>query len=268
MLESTWHDDVLCLRMARTLAGRGRYFTAAYYIDSLLFDTGCVHARPETLAALSGLSVNTIVNSHSHEDHVGNNRVLQQHHGCTVYAHALTVPVLHDPRLRGPLHPYRHIMLGEPEICQATVVPAQVETKDHRFQVHHLPGHSPDHIILFEPDRGWAFTADLFVGGKDRAARPDAHGAQLIASLEKLAALEPTVIFPGSGNPRRNPQAELREKIDSVKELRHRILSLHRQGLGPRAIRARLFPRPMLMEALTLGDFSGTNLVRAHLKNS
>ena len=41
------------------------------------------------------------------------------------------------------------------------------------FQVIYTPGHSPDHICLFEHKHGWLFTGDLFVGGMDRALRVD-----------------------------------------------------------------------------------------------
>ena len=35
----------------------------------------------------------------------------------------------------------------------------------------HAPGHSPDHICLFEPERGWLFSGDTYIGGQDRAQR-------------------------------------------------------------------------------------------------
>lgn len=266
MLETTTIDGVQCLRMARTLLGRGRYFTAAYCVDGLMVDTGCANAAAEVLKAVAAGSVKTIVNSHSHEDHVGGNHWLQRRDDSTIYAHPLALPVLRDPRLRGPLHPYRHVMWGAPSPSIGRAIPDVIETPHHRFRVLQTPGHSPDHIALLDEDRGWAFTADLFVGGKDRAARPDANGSDLIASLEQLQALSPTRLYPGSGHVRTSPKDELSQKLDYLRELRERVGGLHQEGRSVAAIRRKLFPRPMLMEAVTLGDFSGSNLVRAFLK--
>ena len=38
-------------------------------------------------------------------------------------------------------------------------------------KVIHTPGHCSNHLCLYEPNKGWLFTGDLFVGGKDRALR-------------------------------------------------------------------------------------------------
>jgi glyoxylase-like metal-dependent hydrolase (beta-lactamase superfamily II) len=266
VLETKLMDGVLCLRMARSILGSGHYFTAAYLVDGLMVDTGCAHVLPEILEAVPAGSARTIVNTHSHEDHVGCNHWLKQRDGCEVYAHPLALPVLADPRLRGPLHIYRQVMWGPPLPCRGNPVPDILETPNHRFRVLHTPGHSPDHLAIFDEDRGWAFTGDLFVGGKDRAARIDAHGGKLIASLEKLQALSPTRLFPGSGHVRTLPGEEITRKLDHLRDLRERVQALRRSGRSVGAIRRKLFPRPMLMEAITLADFSAWNLVRAFLK--
>jgi len=81
MLEVTTIDGVKCLRMARTMLGRGLYYTAAYWVDGLMVDTGCAHALPQLLGAVEAGSVRTIVNTYSHEDHVGCNHWFQQFEG-------------------------------------------------------------------------------------------------------------------------------------------------------------------------------------------
>lgn len=67
---------------------------------------------------------------------------------------------------------------------------------------------------------------------------------------------------------RTNPAAELVRKIEYLKELREAIVRLRSAGRSVGAIRRKLFPKPMVMEALTLADFSGGNLVRAFLKEA
>ncbi|MCJ7839232.1 MAG: MBL fold metallo-hydrolase, partial [Burkholderiales bacterium] len=120
MLKTTTFDDVTRFDLARTLAGRGRYWTTAYLVDGLLVDTGCAFSAPELAEALAETPLIGIANTHTHEDHIGGNGPLQREHaGLEIRAHPLALPVLADPRGRQPLHPYRRVMWGWPEPSQA-----------------------------------------------------------------------------------------------------------------------------------------------------
>ena len=51
-------------------------------------DTGCAHSAPELEKVLSATSLVGIVNTHSHEDHIGANGYLQrQREGLEIRAH-------------------------------------------------------------------------------------------------------------------------------------------------------------------------------------
>jgi glyoxylase-like metal-dependent hydrolase (beta-lactamase superfamily II) len=256
--------DVVKLRMAREILGRPAYFTAAYWVDGLLIDTGCAHTAPQLLHILKGWQVQQVVNTHSHEDHIGANAHVHEAFRCPIRAHPDALPILENPRLQ-PLQPYRRLFWGWPRPSQGEPIGDWVETERFRFQVVRTPGHSPDHICLFEPHRGWLFSGDAFIGGKDRALREgyDIHG--IIASLKKLAELPVSTIFSGSGSIRTNGLQPLCEKIDYLEELGERIRSLRDQGLSPRRIRRRLFGREGILTYVTLGHFSGLRLVQSYL---
>jgi len=129
----------------------------------------------------------------------------------------------------------------------------------------YTPGHSPDHICLYEPDRGWLFTGDLFVGGHDRALRAGYDIWAIISSLKQIAALTATTLFPGSARVRHDPATELAAKITYLEELGERVLALHRQGRSVRGIIRALLGGPMLIEFITLGHFSRKQLVLSYL---
>ena len=93
--------------LARTLWGRGRYFTACYLVDGVMVDTGCAHTVEELLRALDQSKVDLIINTHSHEDHIGANGALQHRDRAKILAHPLALPVLASPREKQPLHPYQ-----------------------------------------------------------------------------------------------------------------------------------------------------------------
>ena len=257
-------EEVIRFKMAREVAGRPFYLTAAYWVDGLLIDTGCAHTAPQLISALKSLHVSQTANTHSHEDHIGANAGVQELFGCPILAHAEALPILENPKLQ-PLQPYRRVFWGWPQPSQGSTIGEWVETERYRFQVIHTPGHSPDHICFFEPEQGWLFSGDAYIGGQDRALREgyDIHG--IIASLKKLAELPVRMIFSGSGTVRTQGRRHLEEKIEYLEELGEGILSLHNEGLSARRIRSRVLGRELPITFITLGHFSGLRLVQSYL---
>jgi glyoxylase-like metal-dependent hydrolase (beta-lactamase superfamily II) len=258
---------VVKIKLARSFLGRAFYFTTAYWVDGLLIDTGCAHTEEEFMAAVEDLGVDRVVNTHSHEDHIGANGALQARRDMEVLAHAEALPILADPHLLR-LQPYRRIFWGYPAPSLAKPVGEMVETAHHRFQVIHTPGHSPDHICLYEPETGWLFSGDSYIGGRDRALRADYNIYAIIDSLRKLAQLEVSRLFPGSGTVRDNPREEIVLKIEYLEETGGQVRELHQKGLSLSHIRRAVFGRELPIAYITLGHFSAQNLVRSYLENS
>lgn len=271
MLKASLYGDVTRFDLARTLAGRGRYWTAAYLLDGMLVDTGCAHSAPELVQALAHVPLVRVVNTHSHEDHIGANGRLQgQRDRLEILAHPLALPVLGDPRRTQPLHLYRRMLWGwpQPSTGQPISDGAEIMTEHYCFQVIYTPGHSPDHLCLYESRQGWLFTGDLFIGGQDRALRADYDIWQIIASLKQVAALPAVRLFPGSARVRDNPTQDLKAKITYLEELGGRVLELHRRGWGVSAIARALCGGLMPIEAFTLGHFSRRRLVFSYLETT
>jgi glyoxylase-like metal-dependent hydrolase (beta-lactamase superfamily II) len=269
MLKRTQYDDVTRFDLARTMAGRGRYWTTAYLVDGMMIDTGCAFTARELAVTLKDAPLVRIVNTHSHEDHIGANARLQREHGgLEIVSHPLALLVLADPRGAQPLQPYRRLFWGLPEPSRGKSISdgAVLDTEHHRFQVIYTPGHSTDHLCLYELDEGWLFTGDLYVGGHDRAARCDYDVWQSIASLKRIAALPATWLFPGSARVREHPAADLAAKIDYLETLGERVLELHRQGRSVREIVRALCGGPMWIEFVTLGHFARRWLVLSYLR--
>lgn len=270
MLKISKHEVVTRFDLARTIAGRGRYWTTAYFVDGLLVDTGCAYTAKELLQALDGIPLSSIVNTHSHEDHIGANGALQQERGdLDVFAHPLAIPILANPRERQPLHFYRHLYWGWPEPSSGKPVLNHelIETKQYRFRVIYTPGHSPDHLCLYEPDQEWLFTGDLFVGGKDRALRAGYNIWQIIVSLKRVAELPAKWMFPGSARVRENPKQDLISKISYLEELGGNVLELYQKGWDVKSIVRAVCGKPMSVEMITLGHFSRRNLVLSFIRN-
>jgi len=179
----------------------------------------------------------------------------------------MALPVLADPKKRQPLALYQQLMWGYPDPSRGKAIGEFVETKNHRFEVIHTPGHSPDHICLYEPKEGWLFSGDLFVGGQDRALRADYNIWLIIVSLEKVAEMDICILFPGSGRVRKNPHDEIIRKIEYLKELGEQVLALYRQGLSYVQIRRKLLGPEVAIAYFTLGHFNGKNLIRSFIED-
>jgi glyoxylase-like metal-dependent hydrolase (beta-lactamase superfamily II) len=256
--------DVVKLRVARSFFGRPAYFTAAYWIDGVLIDTGCAHTARQFVSTLKGWRVDRVVNTHAHEDHIGANAAVQETFRCPVQAHPAALPILRDPA-RQPLQLYRRLFWGWPEPCDAEALNEWVETPHHRLQVVHTPGHSPGHVCLFEPEQGWLFSGDAYIGGRDRALRKGYDIQVTLDSLKKLAELPVQAIMAGSGTVRWEGVEPLLDKIAYLEELGERIHKLHDQGLSPRRIRRRVLGPELPIAYVTFGHFSGRHLVDSYL---
>jgi len=266
MIEVEKIGEIRKFRLARTVLGRPLYFTAAYWVDGLMVDTGCHFTVSELLDALMDVEIKTIINTHSHEDHVAGNAAFKNRYGAEVLAHPEAIPVLANPG-KQRLRPYQHVMWGRPEPSPASPIGEFVESDHYRFQVMHTPGHSRDHICLFEPGQGWLFTGDAYVGGRDRALRHDYNIWQIIESLRKMARFDVELLLPGSGNERHNGREELLTKIAYLEEMGEKVLEYHGRGWSRRRIRKKLFGPEMPIAYITLGHFSGLNLVRSYIED-
>ena len=265
MLHTQRHGPVTAFRLARTVLGRAVYHTAAYWVDGLLVDTGCAYSARDLLRETQALPLEQVVNTHSHEDHIGGNGLLQRERGVDIQAHSLALPILANPRLL-KLQLYRRVFWGWPEPSRGSPMGEWLDTEHFHFRVIHTPGHSPDHICLLEPERGWLFSGDAFIGGRERAARPDYDMYEVIASLKNLAALPITQLFPGSGTVRNDPLKEIRQKINALEELGSEVCRLSEMGLDVPAIQHRLLGKEPSITYLTHGHFRASHLIRAFLR--
>jgi glyoxylase-like metal-dependent hydrolase (beta-lactamase superfamily II) len=269
MIKISHFGAVTRFDLARTIAGRGRYWTVAYLVDGLLIDSGCAYTASEFVHQLEDQSIFRIVNTHSHEDHIGANAALQRQKGnLEILAHELALPVLADPREKQPILFYQRLFWGWPEPSKANpVIEGDViDTEHHAFQVLHTPGHSLDHICLYEPKQGWIFSGDLFVGGQERALRADYDLWGILASLKRLAGLQSSMLFPACARVRSNPKGELLTKIAYLEEMSARVLELHRGGCSVGTIARQVFGGPMPVELVTMGNFTRRHMVSSILR--
>ncbi|MFZ0090446.1 MAG: MBL fold metallo-hydrolase [Solirubrobacteraceae bacterium] len=150
------------------------------------------------LEALEITTVDAILLTHTHFDHVGAVAALARATGAPVYCPALETAVLADINayVRFPgFGPFESYDADETVRGGETLELAGLE-----FEVMFVPGHSPGHVSYAVADHGALFSGDvLFQGSVGRVDLPGGDWPTLLASIESLLAAYPaeTTVYPG-----------------------------------------------------------------------
>lgn len=272
--------DNLLTRLLSRFSG-GYDYAVCYLVDgSLLIDTGFPWARrslKQTLIELGVMdSITTVVNTHYHEDHTGNNDLLVELCKAQVLVHPDAIPEIRFPV---ELRWYRSFLFGPTQIADASPIGASIKTEHMQFDVIETPGHCPGHICLFEPDKKILFSGDLYIAADLDSQLGDADGPQWIASLEKVLALSPEWLFDAHGTVFEGSEAveqQLQRKLDFLLTIRCRVnqIATHEQTIEE--LTRKVFDRHSLVDFLSFGegwlslitgsDFSRSNIVKSFLR--
>lgn len=153
------------------------------------------------IGALEALHVNTvdaILLTHTHFDHVGAVAPVARATGAPVYCPELETQVLADINayMRFPgFGPFENYDADETVKGGETLALAGLE-----FEVDFVPGHSPGHVSYALRDHDAIFSGDvLFQGSVGRVDLPGGDWPTLLASIESLLNAYPaeTTVYPG-----------------------------------------------------------------------
>ena len=152
---------------------------------------------------LAGRTVGVVLVTHSHPDHLP-------------LAERFAAP--HHASVR------RHPGLGDGDVVRAGNL---------NLTALHTPGHSADHLSFLIPDDRVVFTGDLILGqGSSMVTYPEGDVAAYLRSLERLAALEPRILFPGHWDPVTDAMSKIDEYRRHRLEREAQVLAAVRMGGG------------------------------------
>jgi hydroxyacylglutathione hydrolase len=111
-------------------------------------------------------TIDAVVLTHTHPDHVGNLDAVTDAFGVDVWGY--------DPDHSGVDH----------ELTDG----GEVTLGDHRYEVLHTPGHKNDHVCLYADANGVLFAGDLVFanGGFGRTDLPEGDRPLLVESIQRL----------------------------------------------------------------------------------
>ena len=165
---------------------------------ALIVDPG--EEAPKLLGAIQelGVTLDGILLTHTHFDHVGAVAPVARATGADVWVPELEKPVLADinswvPGVAfGPFESWdaEHTLAGGERLALAGF----------EIDVIFTPGHSPGHVAFSIPDESALFSGDvLFQGSVGRTDLPGGHGPTLLESIRTLVDTLPgdTAVHPG-----------------------------------------------------------------------
>jgi glyoxylase-like metal-dependent hydrolase (beta-lactamase superfamily II) len=137
---------------------------------------------------LSGKTVGVVLVTHGHPDHLPlADRFASRFHAAVL----------------------RHPELNDGDIVRAGTL---------KLTARYTPGHSADHLCFLIAEDAAIFTGDLVLGhGSSMVTYPEGDVGAYLRSLDRLAALQPRILFPGHWD----PVTDAMGKIDEYR--RHRL---------------------------------------------
>jgi glyoxylase-like metal-dependent hydrolase (beta-lactamase superfamily II) len=234
------------------------YDVSAFMMRGVLIDTGFPAVRRELLGAVRELRPRGAIVTHWHEDHAGNAPSLAAG-GLPLRMHERCEATL---RARPPIAFYRRSIWGRParlSVSFETFDPAPLV-------VIPTPGHTDDHVVVWDEERGIVASGDLFLGVKVRVAHAHEAPATLLRSLRAVALLEPRLLLDAHRGVVESPVDMLRAKINWMEETIGEVTLLAAAGAGDAEIQRRVLGAEALVGRVSFGEYSKRSLVRAVLR--
>jgi len=273
----------------------GEQFWTIIY-DGVAVDPGSPKMRRSLQRHLRKLppnEIHAVAATHHHEEHVGNLNWLAEQTRTEVHVPPITADILK----KGFELPWaRRFIIGSPPRLQSPfqILKEQLPARSGHLDVYAAPGHSPDHVVFYDPREKLMIVADAFMGVYFSAPNPDVDSRRWIETLERMLELDIEILIEGHGFIhtvrkdipdipgvviRRDPKDELHEKLQYLKWLRRQIEVGLSEGLPICAVEATCFPwgrrqawetfiNDQLMRFLSLGHWSRTELVRSFVRLS
>lgn len=233
-----------------------------YRLKGTLIDCGPSNQWKYVKPFVEQKPIDQILLTHHHEDHSGNALNIHKLSGIQPQAPDITIDILK----RGfKIPPTQRVIWGRSGRVEAQALQQNLSIGSEKVTPIFTPGHAKDMTCYHLEDRGWLFSADLYIANYLKFLRSDEHIPTLLASTKRALTCEfDTLICPHRGIVE-NGKVKLQEKYDYIVELSSKAQALQQTGLGAVEITQSLLGKEGLMSKMSGYNFSKRNLIKSCL---
>jgi endoribonuclease LACTB2 len=255
MLEIETLDDVTRVVMSTAITRSAGYTASAFLTRGVMIDLGFPAIWGELEKWIAATRPAGSILTHHHEDHAGNAE-LAARRALPLAAAPLTFALLREST---PIELHRRILWGTPHRLTTPITPLVPGG----LRLIATPGHTPDHHVVWDAERGTLFAGDLFLGVKVRALHRHEDPRRTARSVRAVAALAPERMFDSHRGLVTNPVALLLAKSDWIDTTIAAIERRLAAGWSDRAITRDVLGREDAVYYLSNGALAKINFVRA-----
>jgi hydroxyacylglutathione hydrolase len=190
------------------------YLNANHFLyrsdQPVLIDTGYSSDFDITQRFIMEMGVNLtrtrlIISTHTHSDHIGGNRIIQDSSGCDIALHKFGKYFMDTKDDWATWWKYFSQGADFFNCTMALDDEDLISIGPHEFQVIHTPGHASDGIVLYNRKAKLLISGDALWEDDIPAITMRVEGStclfDLLHSLEKLESLDVEIVYPGHGRP-------------------------------------------------------------------
>lgn len=257
------YDDLVQAELSVELLGN-KLLVSVFLIDGLLIDTGPTSKKSTLISLYNDWNIREVILTHHHEDHTGLAGWLHRNKSIPIYIHPLGVDsCVNKEKL--PL--YRRLFWGNKEAFQPLPLGQNFNTPHYSWDIIHTPGHTHDHITLYNREKGWMFGGDLYVQSKPRSAFSFESIPTMIVSLKKILTYDFNTYICSHVGIVKEGREIIKRKLDYLIKIEERVLYLYERGMSPNQIRVKLFPKNSFTTYVSFFESSPKHIVTSIIKH-
>lgn len=261
VMQTYQYKDLVGLRVGRVNLGINTSFIV-YRLQDTVIDTGPTNQWKFVKPFIDSQPFEQLLLTHHHEDHSGNAGAIHRLTGIQPKAPDLTIDILK----RGfKIPPMQQFIWGRCGLAEAQPLPDDITIGGESTKALFTPGHAKDMTCYLLQNRGWLFSADLYIANHLKLLRSDEHVPTLLDSIHFTLSHDfDTILCPHRGVVE-NGHTKLREKYDYLTNLAEQAQALHSQGMELKEVTTRLLGKEGAMGVFSRYNFSKRNLIASCL---